>query len=114
MKPRIKKMNWFIKMVTFNWADGITLAPFGIYVKEKYLNDKVILNHEKIHWQQQLEMGIVFYYAWYFIEWTMRLPYDKNRAYRKLSMEKESYANEKNLKYLETRKKFAWKEYLTR
>jgi len=35
---------------------GITLCPFGIYVKEQYLTRLKTINHEKIHWQQQLEM----------------------------------------------------------
>lgn len=54
-KYKIKKINRFIKIITFGWADGITLAPFGIYIKEKYLSDKIMINHESIHWKQQME-----------------------------------------------------------
>ena len=41
------------------WAAAITLCPFGIYVKEQYLTRERTINHEKIHWQQQLEMIVV-------------------------------------------------------
>jgi len=57
--PKIKKMNLFVSIMTFGWADGITLAPFGVYLKEKYLKNKRIINHETIHWKQQMEMMIL-------------------------------------------------------
>lgn len=47
LKPKVKKMNWFVSLITFGWASGITLAPFGIYIQEKYLNWLWIQNHEK-------------------------------------------------------------------
>ncbi len=56
LKPKVKKMNGFVLFITGGWAAGITLAPFGIYIKEKYLTWTKIINHEKIHWQQQMEM----------------------------------------------------------
>ena len=65
--PKIKKMNLFVRILTFGWAAGITLAPFGIYIKEGYENQRGIITHEKIHWQQQLEMLIIFFYLWYVI-----------------------------------------------
>lgn len=58
LKPKIKKMNGFIEFITGGWVVGITLAPFGIYVKEKHLTNKRIINHEKIHWAQQMEMFV--------------------------------------------------------
>jgi hypothetical protein len=59
-KPKIKKMGGFVEFITGSWAMAITLAPFGIYVKEKYMppyyNYDEIENHEKTHWAQQMEM----------------------------------------------------------
>jgi len=60
MKPKFKKFNWLVKLITFNWPASITLAPFGIYVNQKYstvenLNPQT-KNHESIHWKQQMEM----------------------------------------------------------
>lgn len=121
MKAKIKKMNKFILFITNGFAAGITLAPWGIYIKEKYFaykykksyGVKVLINHEKIHWRQQMEMLIVFFYIWYLIEWMVRLITNPDNAYKSISFEQEANYNEINLKYLETRKPFAWLEYLT-
>lgn len=100
---RIKKMNWFVKFITFNNVIGVSLAPFGIYVKEEYLNYKYILNHEKIHWKQQVEMLIIFFYIWYLIEWSIKL-----FSYSDISFEREAFNNDNNLEYLNVRKHYSW------
>jgi hypothetical protein len=105
---KVKKMGWFILTVTFGWAAGITLAPFGVYVKEKYLNNERTINHESIHWKQQMEMLIIFFYLWYLIEWLIRLPINGKQAYNSLAFEREAYGNADNLDYLKTRKHYAW------
>ena len=56
LKPKVKIMTRFVKFITFGWASAITLCPFGIYVKEQLLTNLFVINHESIHWQQQLEM----------------------------------------------------------
>lgn len=57
---KIKKMGWFLNSFTFSNIIGITLYPFGIYVKsDKTMKNKEVLNHESIHWEQQKEMTIV-------------------------------------------------------
>jgi UPF0716 family protein affecting phage T7 exclusion len=39
---------------------GITLWPFGIYLSTiKYLSNQRLINHEKIHWEQQKEIALV-------------------------------------------------------
>ena len=111
-KPKIKIMTKFVKFITFGWASAITLCPFGIYVKEQYLTRVITINHEKIHWQQQLEMLIIFFYLWYLIEWLIRLPINGKAAYRSLSMEREGWANRENLDYLKTRKPYALLNYM--
>jgi len=63
MKPKFKKFNWLVKLITFNYPLVITLFPFGIYVNQKYITldnlDEDIKNHEKIHWVQQIEFFVV-------------------------------------------------------
>ena len=105
LKPKIKKIGWFLSLFPIA---GITLAPFGIYILEKQMKNSRIINHEKIHWQQQLEMLIIFFYLWYLIEWFIKLFTSSGNAYKSLSFEREAYDNEHNLKYLETRKHFVW------
>ena len=101
---KIVRMNWFFKM--FN-ITGICLAPIHIQIKEGYFTARRI-NHEKIHWAQQMEMLIIPFYLWYSVEWLIRIPINGRKAYYKLLHEKEAFENDDNMDYLKTRKHFAW------
>lgn len=101
---RIKRLPKWFKY------SGITLFPFGIYVKKGASRN--LINHELIHWEQQKEMLCIFFYIWYLIEWIINIFIYKNRAYVKLSHEQEAYDNDQDLNYLEKRKRFAWVKYL--
>lgn len=93
---------------------GITLYPF-IFLRFKDLKgDSTLINHEKIHLKQQSELLIIFFYLFYFFEWFVKLFKYRNRyiAYRNISFEREAYQNECNLAYLETRKFWAFINYL--
>jgi len=67
--------------------------------------NKVLLNHEKIHLRQQLELLVLPFFMWYILEYFVRLLRYRNRqqAYLNISFEREAYKNEKNLNYLEQR-----------
>ena len=65
---KVKKLNRFITFFLGKNIIGITLAPFGIYLREDCLKDDVTINHEKIHWKQQVEMFIIPFYIWYLLE----------------------------------------------
>lgn len=88
---------------------------FGTYfIRKEYEGQKVpktTLNHEAIHTAQMKEMGYVFFYIWYFIEWLIRLIINGRHAYYYLSFEREAYENEKKYKYLNTRKPYSWFKY---
>jgi hypothetical protein len=93
---------------------GLTAYPF-VFIK--YREDKdnpVFLNHERIHLRQQLELLILPFFIWYFIEYLIRLQKykSKNHAYRNISFEREAYTNESNLDYLKRRKIFGFLNYL--
>lgn len=83
---------------------GITLWPF-ILIKSKVV-PKVLLNHEKIHIRQQIELLIIFFYLWYLIEWIYWLFIKKNwwEAYENIVFEKEAYHYESNFNYLRHRR----------
>ena len=72
------------------------------------------INHEMIHTAQMKDMGYVFFYIWYLVEWLVKLVKlgDSNKAYRAISFEREAYGNEKNLTYTITREKFAWRKLI--
>ena len=72
---------------------AITLAPFAILVKPEYADDKVVINHERIHWMQQKKGWYIGFYVQYFVEWVFK-------GYRNISFEIEAYENEKNFEYL--------------
>lgn len=109
---KIKKINAFLKFFLAVNVIGITLAPFGIYLDDKYLLNKEIINHESIHWKQQMEMLIIFFYFWYLIEWFIRLFINGRNAYTSLSFEREANMNERNYNYIKTRKHFSWLKYM--
>lgn len=108
---KIKKMNKIMRILLPPNIIAITLAPFGIYYRPEKLSPET-LNHEKIHYKQQKEMLIIFFYIWYLLEWLIRILINGKKAYISISFERESYLNSKNKSYLETRKKFAWIKYL--
>ena len=94
------------KILTKMKVNGITLFPFIILRNKDFKNNKILINHEKIHLRQQLELLIIFFYIWYVVEyyyWLVKLK-NKHLAYRNISFEREAYAMEEDLNYLETRK----------
>lgn len=115
LTPKIKKMSLLLIILTFGFVNGITLAPFGIYIQHRFLNHKIVINHEHIHWRQQLEMLIVFFYVWYLIEWLIRLLFiNFGNAFDNISFEKEAFKYENNLDYLNSRKPYSWFKYLVK
>lgn len=120
LEPKLKEMSLFLIIITLSRIAAITLCPCGIYFKRKqYFYYARMVNHEKIHWKQQLELLVLFFYILYFTEWIIRLiiwPFtlfsEKWKPYHNISFERESYNNDDNLKYLETRKRFSWLKYI--
>ncbi len=95
---------------------GLTLWPF-IFVKEPvYKEDSVLINHEKIHLKQQMELLVLFFYVWYIGEWLFRtlLYLNSYRAYQNISFEREAYAHEKDLGYPERRTPYSFLNYIFR
>lgn len=85
---------------------GITVYPV-IFLKATALKENLILvNHEKIHLKQQLELLIVPFYIIYILEFLIRLIKYKNwcLAYRNISFEREAFKNEIDLDFLKTRR----------
>lgn len=115
-EPKFKKFNWFVKLITFNWPLAITLAPFGIYVNQKYSTVEDLSyrtrNHESIHWQQQLELLIIFFYILYLLEWIVKFFIHGRKAYKNLAAEREAYTFDDDMFYLDDRKRYKWLKYI--
>ena len=93
---------------------GISIYPF-IFLNHKALKDSpVFINHENIHLRQQIELLVIPFYIWYALEFLFRLFQHKQwkLAYCNISFEKEAYANEYNINYLDSRKFWAFMKYL--
>ena len=116
---------------------AMCLWPF-IFVRNNAAShyNSVADNHEHSHGEQQKEMlavggvlsAVLFvlgcgwwsllalpvFFWWYGLEWCFRLVQyrDTHQAYRNISHEREAYANEKDLDYLQNRRRFAWIFYL--
>lgn len=93
---------------------GLALYPF-VFLKSKELRlNEVLVNHEKIHLRQQLELLVLPFYVLYGFEFLIRLLQFKKWyvAYRNISFEREAYTNEKNLHYLESRSFWKFLRYM--
>lgn len=92
-----------------SWVSAITIWPFIFFNDHSKLSDEKILNHERIHLKQQLELVLIFFYLIYGIEYIYYLYKYKNSflAYKNISFEREAYANEHNPNYLSQRKNYS-------
>jgi hypothetical protein len=93
---------------------GITFFPFVILLQNEDRFNQTLLNHEKIHIRQQLEMLILPFFIWYSVEFTIRFfQFRKAKvAYQNISFEKEAYVNEKDLGYLKQRPLWSFSKYI--
>ncbi len=96
---------------------ALAFFPFLVIQKSALGNPQTdfIINHEKIHFAQQLESLILFYWAVALIE-QIYLRFIKGKKgvelYLSRAAEQECYDNMNDLEYLEKRKLFAWlREY---
>ena len=88
---------------------GITIFPFMFLTAKALKENIVLINHEKIHLRQQLELLIIPFFIIYVFEFLVRLIQYRNwhLAYRNISFEREAYKNETNLDYLKMRPVFS-------
>ncbi|MDN3666088.1 hypothetical protein ACFFU1_04835 [Algibacter miyuki] len=93
---------------------GVTLFPFIFLKQQSMTTNTVLVNHEKIHLKQQLELLVIPFYMWYVLEFIYRLfQYKKwHMAYKNISFEKEAYSNESTLDYLKQRPFWGFLKYL--
>ncbi len=93
---------------------GLTVFPFVFLKYNRLKNDEVLINHERIHLRQQLELLVLPFYVFYVVEFLIRLVQYRawKKAYRNISFERESYLNEDNLNYLQTRKFWQFIKYI--
>jgi len=104
----------FSKYLFHSNFNAIAIWPFIILKNKNLKGNSILINHEKIHLQQQKEMLWVLFFIWYLIEYTVKLIKYKEPmiAYQNLSFERESYTNEYDKNYLDNRKFWNFIKYL--
>lgn len=95
---------------------AMALFPFILVHDQKMKENKVLINHERIHLRQQVELLILPFYLWYVTEYCInRLRnMDAKTAYRNISFEREAYSNEGSSNYLSNRPLWNFVNYLSR
>jgi len=73
-----------------------------------------LVNHEKIHLKQQLELLIIPFYVFYCVEFIFRLiQYRKwYTAYTNISFEREAYTNQNDQDYIKSRSFWGFLKYI--
>ena len=124
--------NDFLATILSMGKVGITLFPF-IFIREELKTNAgidILINHERIHIAQQVELGIVGLilailalvltgFHWiillfipgvflflYGLSYILQTIMGKDDPYRHVIFEREAYANHTNFTYLETRRMF--------
>lgn len=84
---------------------GMTVYPFVIVGDAADKENAVLVNHERIHIRQQLELLVLPFFVWYALDFLLKWWYyrDWDKAYRNVVFEREAYANEKSPDYLKSR-----------
>ncbi len=93
------------KRIPFKGFAAINLFGF-IVVRRGIFASETLINHERIHTAQMRELGFIFFYLLYGLEWLIRLPM-KGNAYRNITFEQEAYDHQNEPSYLEVRKHYA-------
>lgn len=116
-------------LLHFSTCHTIALAWFVLSKLPEEQTSQRARNHETIHAMQWTEVTMavgaiifilivamdisvwylmispIFYYIWYFFEWLYKLP--QGDAYHKVSFEREAYAHDEDLNYVENRRMFS-------
>lgn len=102
-------LKWLTKGVS-----ALALCPFVLLKNKKFRNNTVLINHERIHLRQQLELLVLPFYIWYLLEYLFRLIQfrEHHLAYLNISFEREAYQNEKDLYYLKQRSFASFLKYI--
>jgi len=103
-----------IMVVSFLKYRGMALFPLILVKTEKDRKDEYLINHEKIHLRQQLELLILPFYLFYLLNYLYNLitSFDHEKAYRNIIFEQEAYDHETELNYLQNRRIFNFLGYL--
>lgn len=107
------KIPFIVVPLPFLAYSAMAIFPFIFVKRYDYRHDQTLMNHEKIHLRQQLEMLLIFFYVLYLGHYLYNLfKYRQHHeAYMNICFEREAYAHEWDLNYLRDRKFWAFLRY---
>jgi hypothetical protein len=93
---------------------GLTVFPFVVLRERNAQDYLVLMNHERIHLRQQIELMVLPFFVIYGLDFLVKLIRyrDKNLAYRNVVFEREAYENEIDLTYLKSRSLWRFLRYI--
>ena len=108
IRPLTIYTSWLIR----KGYTGFACWPF-VFLKNRESATPKLINHERIHLRQQVELLVLPFYLIYFSEYVIRrFQYSTWReAYENISFEREAYAFENDEGYLKRRDIWAWTNY---
>ncbi|OJU52984.1 MAG: hypothetical protein BGN96_17615 [Bacteroidales bacterium 45-6] len=102
------------KRIPFRGFQAINLFGIVFARRECLPLSAVTINHEKIHTQQMRELAFFPFYLLYVAEWMFKSIRRRSfrQGYLSISFEREAYANQEDLSYLEKRKRWGFVKYM--
>lgn len=94
------------------FGNYLAINLFGVIFSKKKLSD-ILENHERIHTEQMKELWYIGFYLWYTVEWIVLLFKYKNTqsAYFHIRFEREAYSHQRDLNYINNRRKFNYLQW---
>ena len=102
----------YVRRKIFGHYSGLSWFIF-IWINRSVEDREQLMNHEKIHFRQQVELLFIIHwilYAWYYLFFRLQ-GHGHHHAYLNNPFEREAYENEHNTEYLVNRPRFAWRRY---
>ncbi|WP_205966459.1 hypothetical protein [Parapedobacter sp. SGR-10] len=114
MKGKVIVSKFWTRFFSVGKARAITIFPFIFLLEKSCKKETILLNHERIHIQQALELCILPFYLWYLVEFIYRFIrlQDFHQAYLHICFEREAYVHEKDFSYLRKRRYWSFLKYL--
>jgi len=93
---------------------AMAIYPFILVKRKEFSENAELINHERIHHRQQLELLIIPFYLIYLLNYLFNLLRYRNhyKAYREIVFEREAFALDSDLDYLNKRKLYSFLSFI--
>jgi len=93
---------------------AMAIYPFILVKRKEFSENAVLINHERIHHRQQLELLVLPFYLIYLLNYLINLIRYRNhhRAYKEIIFEREAFAQDADLDYLNKRRLYSFLKFI--